>query len=156
MSDMTREFLHRVFRAIPEEQRVAFLREVLETLEQQQRETLLAAPKSQEKPEISAPEGLPLEKTSAARVMPNKPSDFAASPPLQGVRDGDTLHGDKEAIIEDHFKKFAVQEGVANDRKSLRGQLFACLGLVALGIAASVGLYAGGSALWKWLVAMFP
>jgi hypothetical protein len=148
--------LQQVLEALPVKDRQVFVREVLQSLDEEEklaiiREVSLDKPRDRairDNDRVVDVEAL-LKRQSAT-----KPKSIADRLMQE---DPDTpekprTDAEKLAKIEAEFKKMAAREKPANQKRAMIGQLLGCLG-IALAVAAALVLLAvGGRAAFEWLV----
>jgi len=130
------QLLHQLFKALPEEHRVSFLKEVIGSLSEDQREELIA----QLEPDHSKIVAQTRVENGDLSPKPFKP----AATPLTKSGEKEPTNEQKLAMAEAQFKQFSMQTGMAGDGKAkIRRQFWSCLGIGVLAIAVLILLAVG-------------
>jgi hypothetical protein len=159
--------LRNVLDSIPKQDRIDFLREVLTTLSESDKRTLLerAAPLTAD-PRHSSPHGPgAIEKP---RVGPTMAAAPVLLPPIQSTpRESASPQGpkpeppadespDRQAQIEAEFKRLAaVGSRDRQIKQNMRRELIGCIALGTLALALLVVLAFGAGNFWQYLKSLF-
>jgi len=169
-----RELLRNVFESIPASDRLAFLREVVHSLDEGDRRDLLGATISGHRKEQETPLPTPLPPRAGLPVTASRSVPLAAgratlprqriASPWTAARPADDSLGlnladhpaAQQAKIDEEFKKLtAVGSGADQIKQNMRRELISCFALGVLGLAILVALSLGAGHLWKYLQTLF-
>ena len=145
MSDESKELLHRVLRAMPVHQRIAFLREVASTLDPEERKAVF----DEDAPGETAGHAIrePLSNEVAGPVEP-EPSGINLKKPEPAPE-----KPNQKFMIENQMKRLAAQHGTGSG--DIRRQFAGCVGLGLLLAAIVVFSAVMGKEVVDWVLAAF-
>lgn len=158
MADDYKDMLQQVLKALPTGQRVRFLREVLQSLNKDDKESVLkmaAAPEPSGKvptspstavePPKLRQEAKPVSRPAEAKSL-KKASD--PIPEKRAVKRRPKPNTDTEALVEAEFKKLVASK----DREQpMSRQLLNCCGLALVVLAGLIGLVLASESLVDWI-----
>jgi hypothetical protein len=120
--------LKHMLEALPKEERIAFLHEVVNTLDQDQKQALRKL----------------LENGETTFQPTRAPAPVAAPSKPQ-------TEAERQALVEAAFQRISSEH---QEKTSIGKELYSCLGLGLLGVVAVVFLIVGGAELFEWLKGM--